>query len=74
VATCSPSDLLAAGKCFDCLTEKELDIAIVQLLRNWLGDPAWTPEELLEAGKCFGCLTTKELEIAQAQLLCNING
>lgn len=73
VATCDPSALLSAGKCFDCLTEKQLDIAIVELLRRWLGSSP-TPDELLASGKCFDCLTTKELEIAQAQLLCNING
>lgn len=73
VATCDPSDLLVAGKCFDCLTEKELDIAIAQLLREWLGSSP-TPEELLASGKCFDCLETKDLEIAKAQLLCNING
>lgn len=32
MATCSPSDLLEAGKCFQCLTKKELQIVIAQLL------------------------------------------
>lgn len=73
MATCSPSALLESGECFSCLTEKQLDIAIVQLLRNWLGGSP-TPESLLESGACFDYLDTKEIAIAQAQLLCNING
>lgn len=32
MATCSAQDLLTAGKCFDCLTKKELQIVIAQLL------------------------------------------
>ncbi len=72
MAACDPAALLADGACFSCLTEKELDIAIAELLRQWAGSTA-TPEELLEAGACFECLETKQLEIAQAQLLCDIN-
>lgn len=73
MATCSTSTLLEDGRCFDCLTEKQRDIAIAQLLRQWLGSSP-TAAELLESGKCFDCLTTKQLEIAKAQLLCNILG
>lgn len=73
MATCSASTLLASGRCFDCLTEKQLDIAIAQLLREWLGSSP-TPETLLASGACLDCLDTKQLEIVQAQLLCNING
>lgn len=32
MATCSASDLLASGSCFQCLTKKELQIVIAQLL------------------------------------------
>lgn len=32
MATCSTSELLASGKCFDCLTKKQLNIVIAQLL------------------------------------------
>lgn len=32
MATCSPSELLASGSCFQCLTKKELQIVIAQLL------------------------------------------
>lgn len=73
MATCDPQALLEAGKCFACLTEKQLDVVTVELIRQW-GDSESTPEELLASGKCFDCLTTQQLEIAQAQLLCNING
>lgn len=73
MATCSAATLLADGSCFQCLTERQLDIAIAQLLRVWLGSSP-TPEELLADGKCMDCLTTRQLEIVQAQLLCEING
>jgi hypothetical protein len=32
MATCSAQDLLTAGACFECLTKKELQIVIAQLL------------------------------------------
>ncbi len=32
MAACSPSSLLESGKCFQCLTKKELQIVICQLL------------------------------------------
>jgi hypothetical protein len=32
MATCSASELLAAGTCFQCLTKKELQVVIAQLL------------------------------------------
>jgi hypothetical protein len=32
MATCSAETLLEAGKCFQCLTKKELQIVITQLL------------------------------------------
>ncbi len=32
MATCSTSELLASGACFDCLTKKQLNIVIAQLL------------------------------------------
>ncbi len=74
MAECSPNDLLTDAKCFLCLTEKEVDLAIVQLLREWSGDTASTPQELLEDAKCITCLDTKQIETIQTQLLCNIAG
>jgi len=73
MATCSPSELLADAKCFMCLSEKQLDLAIVELLRTWGADTS-TPQQLLTAAKCFNCLDTKQIELAQAQLLCDIAG
>ena len=73
MAACSAATLLASGRCFTCLTEKQLDVVIIQLLREWLGSSP-TPAELLASGKCFDCLTTKQLAMTQAQLLCEING
>ena len=32
MAACSASELLESGKCFDCLTKKQLQIVIAQLL------------------------------------------
>jgi len=37
MATCSPSELLAAAKCFSCLSEKELRAVMAQLLCNISG-------------------------------------
>ncbi len=71
MATCDPSALLEAGAGFQALTEKQMDIAITELLRQWAGSTA-TPEELVEAGACLQCLETKQLDIVQAQLLCDI--
>ena len=73
MATCSPSELLADAKCFLCLGEKQLDMAILQLLRDWVGDES-APQELLNDAKCFSCLDTSQIEAAQAQLLCDIAG
>jgi hypothetical protein len=73
MATCSVSGLLESGKCLACLTEKELDVVIAQLLRQWAETSA-TASELMASGKCLACLTTQELGVIQAQLLCEING
>jgi len=69
---CDAQALLTAGASFQAFTEKELDIAIVELLRQWAGSSA-TPEELLAAGACMDCLETRDLEIVKASLLCSIN-
>jgi len=34
MATCVPQDLLTSGKCFDCLTKKELQIVQLVMLCN----------------------------------------
>lgn len=73
MATCSPSELLAQAKCFMCLSEKQLDMVILQLARTWAGDTS-TPNQLLNDAKCFQCLDTKQIDLVQTQLLCNIAG
>jgi hypothetical protein len=73
MAACSAATLLASGRCFTCLTEKQLDVVIVELLRQWLGSSP-TPAELLASGACLNCLDTKQIEIVKVQLLCTING
>ena len=74
MATCSPTDLLASAKCFMCLSEKQLDMVTVQLLRDWAGDTTSTPGQLLSEAKCLNCLDTKQIDLVQMQLLCNIAG
>lgn len=73
MATCSPSELLASAKCFMCLSEKQLDLVTLQLLREWGGDTS-TPQELLDDAKCISCLDTKQIDLVQTQLLCDIAG
>lgn len=48
MATCSASELLEAGKCFQCLTEKQLYIAIAQLLCDVKAGGEVVPCENLE--------------------------
>ena len=74
MATCSPSELLADAKCFMCLSEKQLEIVTVQLLRDWARDTTSTPGQLLSEAKCLNCLDTKQIDLVQMQLLCNIAG
>lgn len=46
MATCNPSDLIAAAKCFVPLTKKELLAVMAQLLCNINAAPAPTPQEV----------------------------
>lgn len=71
MATCDVSALIAEAKCFLPLTEKELDLAIVQLLREWSGDTS-TPAELIRDAKCILALETRQIELLQTQILCEI--
>lgn len=73
MATCNVSELLSDARCFLALTEKQLDIVTLQLVREWAGDTS-TPAELMEAAKCFNALETKNIDVVTAQLLCNIAG
>lgn len=73
MATCNVSDLLNSASPFLALTEKQLDMVTLQLVRDWAGDTS-TPAELMQAAKCFNALETKQIELATAQLLCDIAG
>ena len=76
MAICSPSDLVAAGKCFLTLTEEQRESVIAALLCNILkaSNPmaSCDPAQLLEDGKCFTVRTRQELAAIQTQLLCEI--
>lgn len=73
MATCNVPALIAEAKCLLPLTEKELDLVIVQLTREWAGDSS-TPQQLLSDGKCIAALETKPIELINVQLLCDIAG
>ena len=73
MATCNATELLAEAKCLMCLSEKQLDLVTMQLMREWTGDTS-TPNQLMNDARCFNCLDTKQLDMAQAQLLCDIAG
>lgn len=55
------------------LTEKQLDLAIVQLVRNWAGN-SQTPAQIMQDARCINALETKQIDVVTAQLLCNIAG
>lgn len=75
---CDAQTLLDDAKCFLCLGEKQLDVAIVQLLREWLlslsPSADVTPQGLLNEASCLNCLSTKDLMVIQTQLLCDMEG
>lgn len=74
MATCSPSELLAQARCFMCLSEKQLDMVTLQLVRQWAGDTS-TANQLLNDARCLSnCTDTKQLDLIQTQLLCDIAG
>lgn len=73
MATCDVNALVESAKCFQCLSEKDLDIVILQLIREWAGDTS-TPSELLSAAKTINGLDSKQIELIQTQLLCDIAG
>lgn len=73
MATCNVNELLAQAKCFMCLSEKQLDMVTLQLVREWAGDTS-TPNQLLNDARCLNCLDTKQIDLVQTQLLCDIAG
>ena len=73
MATCNVTELLADAKCLMCLSEKQLDLVTMQLIREWGGDTS-TPGQLLNDARCLNCLDTKQIDLATVQLLCDIAG
>lgn len=76
--SCSPQSLLDDAKCFLCLTEKQLDLVIVEQLRLWLSattpDADVTAQGLMDEAVCLLCLPVKQLLLVQTQLLCELDG
>jgi hypothetical protein len=73
MANCDVNALLNDARCFSCLSERQLEIVMAQLLVQWSGNTDST-EQLLSDAREFIFLDTKKLEQIQAQLLCNIAG
>jgi hypothetical protein len=76
MATCNPSELLAAHPCFCGATVNPLKLARLSLLCQILQtlDPmaSCNVDDLLERGKCFCPVTVNPADIAELQLLCDI--
>jgi hypothetical protein len=76
MASCSPSELVASGKCFLPLLPVQREAIIISLLCKILqeNDPMATcdPSSLLEDAKCFTCLPPNQQQAIQTQLLCEI--
>lgn len=73
MATCNVPELLNDARGFLALTEKQLEVVTLQLLREWAGDTS-TPSQLMNDAKCINCLETKQIDLIQTQLLCDIAG
>ncbi len=77
MAECSPSSLLASGRCIACLTQKQIEVIKTVLLCRYLQSlsPAaeCSPGALL-SGSSFRGLSWRTLQIIKTQLLCDISG
>lgn len=76
MATCNPSDLVQAGKCFLSLPTVQREAVMLALLCQILqaSNPMATcdPESLLQDAKCFICLPPDQKQAIMVQLLCEI--
>src|SRR4029077_19623918 len=76
MASCNPTDLLAASSCFACLPTGQLQAVMAVLLCRILqaANPVAScdPKTLLQDASCFACLPSGQLQIIQTQLLCEI--
>jgi len=76
MATCSPHELVEAGKCFACLTPQQAQLVTLALLCDILqaNDPMATCDvhELMQDAKCFVGLPLNAAKAIEIQLLCEI--
>lgn len=75
--SCVPADLMAASKCFECLTPEQLDVVSTYLLavKNGSATDAAGVKALVAAAKCFKtCMTPEQRDIAKVYLLCKLAG
>lgn len=76
MATCNPTELVQAGRCFIGLQGQQSQAIMLALLCKILqaSNPMATcdPVELMQDAKCFTCLTPQQMMAVQTQLLCEI--
>lgn len=76
MASCSPSDLLSASSCWQCLPGNQLQAVVCALLCNiWkASNPLASCDvaTLLHDAGCFTCLNGQQTAAVQIQLLCEI--
>jgi hypothetical protein len=76
MATCSPNDLLYAGRCFAGLPKPQLDAMMLALLCKLVqqNNPMATcdPTILMQEANCFMCLKPNQMQAVMLQLLCEI--
>ncbi len=71
---CDPASLMAAAKCFSCLTPRQ-QLQVMTYLSAVLNGSATDKNgvaALLKASACFGCLSTHQLEQVLAWEWCQI--
>jgi hypothetical protein len=78
---CSPSDIFAKAKCFDCgpIHREQMGIQIYILAQlaiqiGVLTQAQTTASALASQSNCFSCLTQKQLMAIQTYLICQITG
>ncbi len=69
--SCTPADLAAAAKCFQCLPSEQKQWIDTYLLAVIAGGST-DPNTLANAAKCFQCIPEGALPRVMAYLLCQI--
>jgi len=76
MANCSPSELVAAGKCFAALPPKLqppiIAVLLCRLLKAVSPMASCDPTTLMKDAECFACLPPNQVWAIIAQLLCEI--